>query len=344
MIILSVSKQVGANFEPIAAALYDYNPVSGSIRLDAQFIGDSVVIAYNHQPLWQGTHLSLEDANPPFDGIRLFVDDHLVAPSDESGWLEGKSNYTSRIRLWDQGLVSAGFPYPHSYEIRWQAELVSSGIDTAQSAPFIIYDVTDPDNITVAPYKLLSPVSNVYDINRTKIGILTVPNPVIEVENKTWEVVLKKPLSGDAIVPQPGDIYFVKINRPFDSGDTFLLTTKASTHDPNSVEDPLDQIAVIPNPYLAQSLYEPQSGFASGRGDREIHFINLPPVCTIRIYTVAGDLVTTIEHNESVWNGRESYNLLNKENMEIAFGMYIWHVDATKSNLGQKIGKFAVIK
>jgi hypothetical protein len=118
----------------------------------------------------------------------------------------------------------------------------------------------------------------------------------------------------------------------------------AAVYDPSSTLDPLDQIGVVPNPYQAHSTFEPKSGFAAGRGDRQVQFINLPPVCTIKIYTIAGELVKTIEHEESFWNGREPYNLLNKENMEIAYGVYIWHVDASAVGLGDKIGKFAVIK
>jgi hypothetical protein len=101
---------------------------------------------------------------------------------------------------------------------------------------------------------------------------------------------------------------------------------------------------VVPNPYRAQAIWEPKSAFASGRGDRIIKFINLPPVCTIRIYTITGELVNTLHHNSSMWDGSENYNLLNKDNMELAFGMYLWHVDASASGLGTKIGKFAVIK
>jgi len=73
-------------------------------------------------------------------------------------------------------------------------------------------------------------------------------------------------------------------------------------------------------------------------------FINLPPECTIRIYTVAGELVRKLEHNSTMWNGAEYYNLLNNDNQEIGFGMYLWHVDAKSSGLGTKTGKFAVIK
>ena len=163
--------------------------------------------------------------------------------------------------------------------------------------------------------------------------------------NTSWEVRFLKPTSGTAVEPEPGDIFRIRINRPFSTEDVFTFTTTAAFYAAaDSSTNPLDSIGVVPNPYLAQSIYEPKSGFAAGRGDRQVQFINLPPRCTIRIFTIAGELVRIIEHDEAFWNGRELYNLLNKENMEIAYGIYVWHVDASDSGLGEKIGKFAVIK
>ena len=38
----------------------------------------------------------------------------------------------------------------------------------------------------------------------------------------------------------------------------------------------------------------------------------------------------------------ESWNLLTKDNLSLAYGVYIYHVDAP--GIGEHIGKFAVIK
>ncbi|PIP12645.1 MAG: hypothetical protein COX49_04475, partial [bacterium (Candidatus Stahlbacteria) CG23_combo_of_CG06-09_8_20_14_all_40_9] len=64
--------------------------------------------------------------------------------------------------------------------------------------------------------------------------------------------------------------------------------------------------------------------------------------CTIRIYTVRGNLVKTIEHESRMKDGAESWNLVSKDGMDIAYGLYIYHIDAP--DIGEKIGKFAVIK
>ncbi|MDX1702010.1 MAG: hypothetical protein R3250_15395, partial [Melioribacteraceae bacterium] len=71
-----------------------------------------------------------------------------------------------------------------------------------------------------------------------------------------------------------------------------------------------------------------------------LQFRNLPPRCTIRIYTLTGELVDTIEKDD---NGSIAYwNLLSSEGMRISYGVYIFHVDVP--GVGEKIGRFGVIK
>jgi hypothetical protein len=99
---------------------------------------------------------------------------------------------------------------------------------------------------------------------------------------------------------------------------------------------------VVPNPYLAAASWEPRSTFRTGRGERRIYFTNLPQKCTIRIYTLSGYLVNTLEHESSIEVGQEAWNLLSKDGQDIAYGVYVFHVDAP--GIGEKVGKFAIIK
>ena len=64
--------------------------------------------------------------------------------------------------------------------------------------------------------------------------------------------------------------------------------------------------------------------------------------CKIRIYTVSGKLVTTLHHQATQDNGRESWDLTTRDGLEISYGLYFFHVDAP--GIGQKLGKFAIIK
>jgi len=142
----------------------------------------------------------------------------------------------------------------------------------------------------------------------------------------------------------PGDGEFLRWQPkiPFSSNDTYQFTINTGYLDRAKEKRDMNRIAVVPNPYVATAEWEPRVDFLKGRGPRKIDFIHLPRECTIRIYTVAGFLVDTIEHNSDLIDGSESWDLVSKDGMDIAYGIYVFHVDAP--GVGEKIGKFAIIK
>ena len=140
--------------------------------------------------------------------------------------------------------------------------------------------------------------------------------------------------------PQPGDVFKITTTKPFRTGEYYQFTTKSPYFDKSKVESDMNNIAVVPNPYAGAASWEPRTTDV-GRGERRVYFIHLPPKCTIRIYTISGGLVQTIYHDSSITNGQEPWNLVSKDGMDIAFGVYIFHVQSPN---GEKIGKFAVIK
>lgn len=91
-------------------------------------------------------------------------------------------------------------------------------------------------------------------------------------------------------------------------------------------------VKVVPNPYIVTNTWE------VSKYDRRIAFTRLPNKCTIRIFTMAGNLVKVIEHNST--DGTEYWNLLNEHDQLIAAGVYIFHIE---SSVGEQIGKFAII-
>ena len=72
-------------------------------------------------------------------------------------------------------------------------------------------------------------------------------------------------------------------------------------------------------------------------------FTNVPAMCTIKIFTSSGVLVDDILVENTAGNGIVEWDLLSKEGLEVAAGMYFYHlkVDATGD---EKMGKFAIIK
>lgn len=142
--------------------------------------------------------------------------------------------------------------------------------------------------------------------------------------------------------PKAGDTLRVVTTRPFGSTDSFTMKTRAAKIDAAQAAAELKNIKVVPNPYVASAGWEPVNPYSTGRGARELHFTHLPTKCTIRIYTVQGELIATIEHNASFYNSTANWNMLTKDNLDVAYGVYVYHVDA--GPLGNHVGKFAVIK
>jgi hypothetical protein len=134
----------------------------------------------------------------------------------------------------------------------------------------------------------------------------------------------------------------IRLRKPFLSTDRFRFVASAGKIDNEKAKSDLDNIKVVPNPYVASARWEVKNPFDSGRGPRSLHFTHLPAKCTIRIFTVSGELVKTIEHEEPFNDGTADWDMLTRDNLGISYGVYIYHVDAP--GIGEKIGKFAVIK
>ena len=117
-------------------------------------------------------------------------------------------------------------------------------------------------------------------------------------------------------------------------------------------------VGVFPNPYYTRAVWD-----GTGERERKIYFFNLPARCEIRIYTVAGDIVATLEHNASTYNGSDikwfqhyasdnaqvfpggmhAWDMITDADQAIATGLYLF----TVKNLATgeiKRGKFLVIK
>jgi hypothetical protein len=142
-------------------------------------------------------------------------------------------------------------------------------------------------------------------------------------------------------LPGTGDVYNLALLQPFGADDVFLFTSHGERIDDGLAASQQFKPYVVPNPYVSAASFEPERFAVSGRGERRIEFRGLPRKCTIRIYTVHGDLVQTLEHDGSD-DGVVPWNLRTRDNLDIAPGLYVFHVEAP--GLGTSIGKFALIK
>ena len=98
-------------------------------------------------------------------------------------------------------------------------------------------------------------------------------------------------------------------------------------------------VKVVPNPYIVFNQWEMNTY------NRQVKFTHLPSECTIRIFTLSGDLVKVLEHKQGgeqplEQGGTETWDLLNKSYQDIASGVYVYHVE---SDVGECTGKLVYI-
>jgi hypothetical protein len=142
----------------------------------------------------------------------------------------------------------------------------------------------------------------------------------------------KKRASSDII--DPGDrIDFVWAN-PATANDEFVIeTARLQRGNATLAQSGLERIRAVPNPYYNRSRYE-ITQFA-----RVIRFVNMPEVATLRIFNLSGDLVRTLRKTDQSSSVLE-WNLLTDNQLPVASGIYIFHVEAP--GVGETIGKMAV--
>ncbi|HEX2896676.1 MAG TPA: hypothetical protein VHP63_01320 [candidate division Zixibacteria bacterium] len=116
-------------------------------------------------------------------------------------------------------------------------------------------------------------------------------------------------------------------------------------------------VYIYPNPYLGDADYRRRgyegvdefghrtdsSSLADNRAER-IHFANLPPKCTIRIFSLDGDLIREIEHDENPFNpsaSHETWDLISRNTQQVVSGLFYWVVESSDRT---QMGKLAIIR
>ncbi len=145
-------------------------------------------------------------------------------------------------------------------------------------------------------------------------------------------------------LPESGDRFFVTFKRPFYSTDSLLFKIVPEVAVNQALlSNSLDEIKVVPNPYVATNSMEQAVSNRFLNQGRRLMFTHIPAECNIKIFTVSGVLVDEIIVDNEPSNGIIHWDLLSREGLEVAAGVYIYLV---KSNLTGEVhkGKFALIK
>jgi hypothetical protein len=290
------------------------------------------------KPLAEGIdakNLGPEHPSPPIEGFVVTIYNDTLITVGSAGWLIGESNLrmvaTPHTRFGSRAL-----PWPADYEIHFFDSEADTSFNFKIPVPFQIYNVTDN-------YQAEFEIWDNDGSGDFSIGDgITIIEFVGSAYKFTYDISYDAPFMGQPIEPVAGDQYVLLTQRPFYEGDYFSIVSKSASTDNSKAKEEMSDIKVVPNPYIAGALWESRTIFGAGRGERKIDFIHLPPKCLIRIFTISGVLVKSIEHDSSVLDGSESWDLISDDGMEIAYGVYVYHVEAEE--VGTKIGKFAVVK
>ena len=303
---------------------------------------------------------------PLTDGFALAVQapSDIVVPDSAVQYVAGDGG-TYRA-LVDPGTVSAVVtparyvPFPYDFEVRFaeagQFPQTSRQLAFGQAAiplPFEVWNRT---------FDRRQEVILVEDVDSLRNGEYDHGDLIILVDGETpgaepvlqggrwragWALRIRPPdpVAEPGVVPVPpqaGAVLRFSPTKPFATGDRVSFAFTPPAFDAAQAASAMDDVYVVPNPYVATSRFEPSNPYLVGRGERRIYFMNLPPECTIRIYTITGELVQTLTHDSSVDDGQEAWDLTSRDGMDVAYGVYLFHVDAP--GVGETVGRFALIK
>lgn len=110
------------------------------------------------------------------------------------------------------------------------------------------------------------------------------------------------------------------------------------------------KVSTYPNPYRIDANYYDYGYEGLGNLDdprdriRRINFINLPPKCEIKIFTLDGDLVREITHDRDVSDPEatiDSWDLITRNTQLAVAGIYYYTIEA--EGLETQIGKIVLI-
>lgn len=147
-------------------------------------------------------------------------------------------------------------------------------------------------------------------------------------EFKAGDKVYLKTYGGALGLPMPKTKILAVVS-PTSQGDSYLT------------DEMMDKIEVVPNPYYIthQAVKSPY--------DSKIFFTKLPPRATIEIYTIAGDLVTTLNHDEYTYDGEldrhsvQVWDLLSKNRQRVQSQALIAVI--TSPNGAKTVKTFSVV-
>ena len=153
-----------------------------------------------------------------------------------------------------------------------------------------------------------------------------VPHDTVWYQNYTGTI----RCTGTAKPPSTGQLILSSAQGP----DTLYYSINQNQESPTSLSD---VIRVVPNPYNISA--NPNTLRYVGEPN-QIGFLNIPPQCTIKIYTELGQLIKTIQHTNG--SGDEYWDCTTSSDQIVVSGLYIVVFQTPQGQTAIK--KFVVIR
>jgi hypothetical protein len=277
-----------------------------------------------------------------FDGVRLLIVDVEPGINEEaSGQTASAGGDTLALASWD--LPDPGTILLQDYEIRFDGNVYTYTDyheGTPVTAPFAVFDVTvQPEKqITVEIRDSVGDADGTWDVDErfhivntayTGSGAWEGNYP----DDYAWRIRLS--VNDPNGVVDTGNVFSIVTNKSLTSADRYRFGTKARAFSP--AQNDLAAVRVVPNPFIVTSAFDVSAN------RHEIHFTRLPEKCKIKIFTITGELVRTIDYDrltEGVTFAR--WDLKTEFGSEVAFGVYLYHLDA--GTIGTHMGKIAIMR
>lgn len=276
-----------------------------------------------------------------FDGIQLIIQryDNMDVLNDRTYWYKLEAGKPSPCTWTIHGTKLTWDPYPFEYDIRFIDRLEVSHF-MKKTAPFEIWNtVLNQKCLWDIYYNSQTDTTDSLKNTWTSGDRIYIWDEFIDKNKFTLAITMTSRSYATYqgmvnIPPQPGDVAHIALKRPFLTGDQFRIKTTAMQQQPIRSSD-LKQVKVVPNPYIVAA------GWELNRNESKIQFIHLPSQCKIHIYTLGGDKVRTLVHDNTN-SDYEFWDLLNNSNLKVSYGLYIFVVETDKGEA--ETGKFVILR
>ncbi|MBN1479513.1 hypothetical protein EH223_16465, partial [candidate division KSB1 bacterium] len=300
-----------------------------------------------------------------FDGITMTLNTPVIEAEYDylgSGWQTG----SGPISVTPANNASTGIVYylPWDYDIIWAESYTSEmaittstriydenyvrvrdGLLEKQTFPFTIQTSSVLDT-TGAPRMMEMVVQDMdldglFDITKDRIFVGALD------DRDSWAatafVLDFTEAESESDLPAAGSdaVYKANFLRPFFETDSIMFKININeTTVAAEIGQSLENIKVVPNPYVSTNALEPSLANKDFNQRRRIMWTHVPARCTIKIFTPSGVFVDEIVVENSNDDGIAYWDLLTKDRLEAAAGMYIYHLEAETGDT--IMGKFAI--